>query len=83
MKIGGHSLGRCRIRLGDICRGHGGPVPGHWLWNFTAPLAEHDGRDEPGYRSGRGKHMIEIRCSKAGDLESGGIIVTNDLGFLP
>ena len=84
LKIDGKSVGRAGIRFGYICVGHGGPVPGHWLWNFAAPLLERDGKHEFGYRIGKGKHTIEVvRASEQDDLECGGIVVTNDLGFLP
>ena len=84
LKIDGQSVGRAEIRFGYICRGHGGPVPGHWLWNYNAPLSERAGRHEYGYRIGKGKHTIEIiRRAKEDDLECGSIVVTNDFGFLP
>ena len=84
LKLDGQALGLCGIRFGYICRGHGGPVSGHWLWNFSAPLVERDGRHEFGHRVGKGRHTLEIRrASKADDLECAGIIVTNDFGFLP
>ena len=84
LKIDGESVGAAGIRFGYICRGHGGPVPGHWLWNHTAPLFERDGRHEFGFRVGPGKHKIEMtRATKKDDLECGGIVVTNDFGFLP
>ena len=84
LKIDGKSVRAAGIRFGYICRGHGGPVPGHWLWNYTAPLVERDGKHEFGYRIGKGKHTIEIfRARETDDLECGGIVVTNDFGFMP
>ena len=84
MNIDGTPVHRAGIRFGYICRGHGGPVPGHWLWNYTAPLTQRDDRHEFGYRIGKGRHTIQlIRAAKEDDLECGGIVVTNDLGFLP
>ena len=82
LKIDGKSAGRAGIR--PHLRNHGGPAPGHWLCNYTAPLSERAGRHEYGYRIGKGKHTIEIiRRAKEDDLECGSIVVTNDFGFLP
>jgi hypothetical protein len=82
--IDGKPAEAAEIRFGYICRGHGGPVLGHWLWNYTAPLRERDGRHEFGYRLTPGRHTIEVRRGgKNDDLECGEIIVTNDFGFLP
>ncbi|NOZ24079.1 MAG: hypothetical protein GXP25_23625 [Planctomycetes bacterium] len=83
LRIDGKSVGDCLIRFGYICVGHGGPVPGHWLWNFTAPLRGEPGKERFGFRVGKGKHTMTFRVGKGTDLECGGIIVTNDFGFLP
>ena len=59
-------------------------VPGHWLWNLTSPVFDRDGKHEFGHRIGRGRHTIQlIRAADEDDLECGGIVVTNDFGFLP
>lgn len=81
--IDGKSLGDSGIRFGYICVGHGGPVPGHWLWNFSAPLTGDPGKERFGFRVGKGSHTVRLSAAKDSDMECGGVIVTNDFGFLP
>jgi Carbohydrate family 9 binding domain-like/Fibronectin type III domain len=83
LALDGRSMGHQLIRFGYICVGHGGPVPGDWLWNFTAPLAGGPDAEQFGFHVGKGRHALKLVAGKDSDLECGGIIVTNDLGFMP
>ncbi|MEW6354852.1 MAG: sugar-binding protein [Planctomycetota bacterium] len=83
LAIDGKPLGRHQIRFGYLCVGHGGPVPGDWLWNFSAPLAGDPGQERFGFRIGKGRHTLTLSAASDADIECGGIIVTNDFGFLP
>ena len=83
LSLDGRSLGSQKIRFGYICVGHGGPVPGHWLWNFTAPQAGGLGTERFGFHVGKGRHILKLTAARDTDFECGGIIITNDLGFMP
>jgi len=79
LAIDGKQLKDPGIRFGYVCLGHGGPVVGHTLWDWTAPVYE--GRR--GYRLPAGKHRLVIKVRDSEDLELGGLVLTNDLGYLP
>ena len=78
--LDGTSLGSQPIRFGYVCLGHGGPVVGHWLWNHNAPVAENGSR---GFAVPPGKHTLTLRAGGSDELELGGIVLTNDFGFMP
>ncbi|MBT4821435.1 MAG: hypothetical protein HON70_37345 [Lentisphaerae bacterium] len=78
--LDGVSVGSQRIRFGYVCLGHGGPVVGHWLWNHSAPVADDGLR---GFSIAPGKHTLTLRVAESDELELEGVILTNDLGFLP
>lgn len=80
MLLDGVSVGSQRIRFGYVCLGHGGPVVGHWLWNHSAPVADDGLR---GFSIAPGKHTLTLRVAESDELELEGVILTNDLGFLP
>jgi len=71
------------IRFGYLCLGHGGPVAGDWLWNWSAPLNKGEKTPGFGFHLSKGKHTMQLSVPAEADLECGGILVTRDFGFLP
>lgn len=78
--LDGRSQGKQPIRFGYICLGHGGPVLGDWLWNHNEPRNE-DG--SLGFVLEPGSHSLSLRVADDDDLVLGGVILTNDFGFMP